>query len=103
MHDHRCRWCRVTIADAAGTALVKLDLGGRRRPGVEVVDLVAQLVLWGRRLGAQVTVSHVSDRMAELLGLAALPVEVQRQAEGGKEPLGVEEVEEEAHVGDLPL
>jgi len=45
-------------------------------------------------------VVDASSEMAELLALAALPVEVQRQPEGGEEALGVEEVEEEVHPGD---
>lgn len=74
---------------------------GTGRPDVSAVDIVGCLALELRRLGADVVVEEASPEMAELLWLAALPVEVKGQAESGKEPLRVQEVEEEAEGGDL--
>lgn len=45
---------------------------------------------------------RITPEMTELLDLAGLGVEVQRQAERGKEPLGIEGMEEEGELGDPP-
>ena len=117
MHHHQCRWCRVAIVEHTGTVVADVELSGPRPPDLAAVDLVAHLALFARRRGAVGKLRDVSVPMAELLELAALPVEVQRslpveaqgelpvelerEAKGRKEPLGVEELEEEAHLGDL--
>jgi hypothetical protein len=66
------------------------------------VNLVARLALGARRAGRRLVLVEVSAELAELLDLAGLPVEVQRQAERGEEALRVEGVEEEVEPGDLP-
>ena len=108
MHHHQCRWCRVAIVEHTGTVVADVELSGPRPPDLAAVDLVAHLALFARRRGAVGKLRDVSVPMAELLELAALPVdaqgelpvELEREAEGRKEPLGVEELEEEAHLGD---
>lgn len=96
------RWCRVTVVGPDGTALACCLLEGAGAPDLGTVDEVARLALLATRLGGCVTLSDVAPAMQELLELAALPVEVKRQAELRKEPLGIQEVEEEVHPGDLP-
>jgi len=108
MHDHQRRWCRVSIVEHTGAIVAEVELSGPRTPDLAAVDLVAHLALFARRRGAVAKLRDVCVPMAELLELAALPVEAQRElpvepereAEGRKEPLGVEELEEEAHLGD---
>lgn len=90
------------MIDGAGDVLARHELAGRAEPDVGMVDLVARVALWAARQGATAVVTDASPRTVALLGLAGLPVEVKGQAEGGEEPLGVEEVEEEAHGGDPP-
>jgi len=103
------RWCRVTVFDADGTELASGALVGSRAPDLGVVDDVARLALHAARLGGRVSLAEVSPAMRELLELAGLCVElaglcvdVEGQTELGKESLGVQEVQEEVHPGDLP-
>lgn len=96
------QWCRVRVKDPDGAVVVEFVLGGCRRPDLAAVDCVGRLALAVRRRGAELVLSEVSTDLAELLWLAALPVEVERQPEGGEQPGRVEEVEEEAHLGDPP-
>lgn len=98
----RERWCLVTIADASGMALASWELGGPGPPDLAAVEQVARLFLMAARMGARVSLEEMSPRLAELLDLAGLVVEMQGQAEARKEPLVVEEVQEEVHPGDLP-
>jgi hypothetical protein len=101
MQDRPCRWCRVVVVGPAGARLVEYQLCGSGPPDLSSVEAVARLALLLGRLGGRLVIEDVSREMAELLWLAALPVEVKGQAEGGKEPLGVQEVQEEAEGGDL--
>ena len=74
----------------------------RAVPTSRSVDEVARLALWAGRDGGSVVLSEVSPELDELLELSGLRVEMRWQAEGGEETLVVEQVEEEAHPGDLP-
>ena len=77
------------------------ELGGPGLPDLGAVDDVARLALLAGRLGGRIVLSDVSPAMRSLLELAGLGVEVEGEAEGGEEPLGVEEGQEELHPGDL--
>ncbi len=101
MDDLR-RWCRVTVVDHEGTVVAWRVLEGPGEPDLAVVDDVARLGLLATRLGGRIVIGDVSPRIRELFELAGLRVEVQGQAEFGKEPLGVQERQEEVHPGDLP-
>ena len=101
MEEGASCWCQVVVVSPTGARLAELPLAGPGRPDASAVDAVARLTLVVRRLGADVVIEDASVEMRELLWLAALPLEVQRQAEGGKEPLGVQGVQEEAERGDL--
>jgi hypothetical protein len=94
-------WCRVRVVVAGRTALFCHELAGPGQPDLGAVDEVARLALLAGRLGGRIILSDVSPAMRSLLELAGLGVEVQGEAEGGEEPLGVEEGEEELHPGDL--
>jgi hypothetical protein len=85
------RWCRITIF-----------LEGPGAPDLAAVDELAQWRLLCHRLGGRVIVDQLSPEMAELLELAGLGVEVQRQAERREQPIVAQQVEEEGHLGDLP-
>jgi hypothetical protein len=95
------RWCRVTILGADGAVLAACVLEGPGDPDLGAVDDVARLALQVARLGGGVALAEVSPAMRELLELAGLGVEVEGQTEFGEEPLRVQEVQEEAHPGDL--
>ncbi|HZQ56531.1 MAG TPA: hypothetical protein VFA84_00765 [Acidimicrobiales bacterium] len=94
------RWCQLTLTGRDGRVLARIVLQGRGIPDIAAVDEVARWMLRASRLGIAVRVGDASSQMAELLALAGLPVEVDRQPEGGEQALGVEEVEEEVHPGD---
>ncbi|MGA2307105.1 MAG: hypothetical protein ABSH29_23375 [Acidimicrobiales bacterium] len=96
------QWCRVLIVGADHTSLACHQLGGPGLPDIGTVDEVARLALLARRLGGRIILSDVSPALRSLLDLAGLPVEVEWEAEGGEEPLGVERGEEHLHPGDLP-
>jgi hypothetical protein len=93
-------WGRVRVVSDDGTVLATLLLGGVGLPDMATVDEVARLGLWATRAGASVVVVDATAELARLLGLAGLPVEVRRQAEGGEQALRVEEGQEEGHFGD---
>jgi hypothetical protein len=90
-------WCRAAVVDADGTRHVDRTLQGPGSPDMAVVDEVARLALLAARVGARLVLRDVSPSMRELLDLAALPVEMQREPELGKNGLGVQE---EAEPGD---
>jgi hypothetical protein len=96
-------WCRVTVLGPGGSEQVRCTLEGPRPPDLGVVDGVARLALLAARHGGAVVLSEVASDLRELLDLAGLGVEVQGEPEGGKEPFGAEEVEEERHLGDPSL
>src|SRR5579864_1681155 len=97
------RWCRITIVDADGSVMGSSVLEGQGAPDLGTVDVVARLALVAARLGARIALHDVSPAMRELLELAGLCVDVERKAEFGEEPLGVQEGQEEIHPRDLPL
>jgi hypothetical protein len=96
------RWCRVTLLWADGTVRVHHVLEGPGSPDVGSVEEVARLALWATRDGGSVVLSEVAPELDELLDLSGLHVEMDWKAEGREETFVVEEVEEEAHPGDLP-
>jgi hypothetical protein len=97
------RWCRVTILGSDGTVRIHHVLEGPGSPDIAAVDEVARLALWAGREGGSVLLSEISPELDELLELSGLRVEMGWQPESREEPLVVEQVEEEAHPGDLPL
>ena len=72
-------------------------MAGDTDPDLGAVDLIARLSLIARRTGSTVRLYDACPELVELLDLAGLPVQVERQAERRKEPLRIEEVEEETH------
>ncbi len=94
-------WCRVTIVGTDGTALAYCALGGPGVADIAAVDCVAQLALLAKRLGGGLLLDEVSSELWALLEMAGLRVEVQWQAELAKEPLGVQEGQEERRLDDL--
>lgn len=66
------------------------------------VDEVARQALLAARLGGVITLAEVSPAMSELLELAGLRVEVERQVKIREEPLDPQEGQEEVHSADLP-
>lgn len=93
-------WARVTIVDPGGRILLSAVLSGPGAPDLVAVDAVAHLALSARHAHGTIRLTEVSQDLAALLELAALPVEVERQAEAREEPLGVEQGQEEVHRGD---
>jgi hypothetical protein len=95
-------WCRVLVVGPDHTAMASHELGGPGPPDIGAVDDVARLALHARRLGGRIVLCEVSPALRSLLSLAGLCVEMEREAEGGEEPLGVERRKEELHPGDRP-
>ncbi len=101
-------WCRLSILLADGTVVRTWVLDGPGPPEIGAIDDVAHLALAAARRRERAIVRDLAPGMGELLRLAALPIdaaspiEVERQAELGEQAFGVEEVEEEGHLGDLP-
>jgi hypothetical protein len=95
-------WCRCTVVGPDGRALRRRQLGGPGVPDLGAIEDVARLALKAARLGGHLVLSDVSPELRALLELSGLGVEVERQAECREQPLRIEEVEEEAHPGDLP-
>lgn len=104
MPDWQC-WCRIRTVDRDGTSRDAGAFGGTAPPDLEAVDRLARRLVTMRQDDGRPFLVEVDARLAELLqlvGLADLVVEVQGEIEGGEEALGVEEVEEPAHVSDFP-
>ncbi|MFH9131553.1 STAS domain-containing protein [Streptomyces griseoaurantiacus] len=84
---------RARAAAAEGGAVV-CDVGGVLTSGLVLVDVLARLQLAARRAGGRIRVRGPSPELRALLGLLALPVEMEGQSEQGEPPLGVEEAVE---------
>jgi hypothetical protein len=103
------RWCRVTVHAHCGVVVRDVVLGGTGAPDIGTVDRVARLSLLGARIRGRTVLRDVAPALRELLALTGLSelargaggVEVEGEAEGREQALRVEEVEEEAHPGDL--
>lgn len=111
-------WWRAEIDAPGGEPLGTVTVGAVGGSELVAVDIVARLVLDAERSGMVFRVTGTSERMAEVLRLAALErlvvpdagtcgagapesgVEVERQPERGEEALGGEEGQEEVHPGD---
>jgi hypothetical protein len=94
-------WCRVTMVGPDGTSIACRVLQGSRGPDLGAVDDLARLALQAKRLGGGIRLAEVSPALRALLDLAGLLVEVEGQAEGRKETLGLEQGQEQHHAGDL--
>jgi hypothetical protein len=84
-------WCRLTIVDDAGTL-----------PDISIVDQIARLALTARRAGGRLVLESMCEELADLFDLAGLRVQVQGEAEGREQPLGLEGGKEDRQLGDLP-
>jgi hypothetical protein len=95
-------WCRVTVVGSDRAELASGVLEGTGRPDIGTVDDVARLALLAKRLGGALVLAEVTPALEALLALTGLRVQVEGEPECGKQPLRVDEIEEERHVGDLP-
>jgi hypothetical protein len=80
-------WCRVTMVGADGTPVASGVLEGSHGPRLGAVDDLARLALHAKRLGGSIHLAEVSPALRFLLDLVGLVVEMEGQAEGGKESL----------------
>lgn len=99
--------CRVRVERPDGSVVGDRTLHGFGEPDLDTLDAVARLLLAARRSGERLVVVEAVPALGELLELAGLPVEVEvevgGQPEAGKHLTGVEQVEEEAHLGDAAV
>jgi hypothetical protein len=93
-------WCRITFFDGSGAAGRSERVTGAGSPDLATVDRIAGRALEAKRAGGRLVLSEVGPEMRDLLRLVALPFELEGQPEGREQALGVEEVEEEGHLGD---
>ena len=99
----------MTVVGPDGRAGDDWVIESTRRPDLETIDRIARSALAVTRGGGHLLLRDVAPELAELLDLLLLPglvegtIEVQRQPEGREQPLGVEKVEEEGHLGDLSV
>jgi hypothetical protein len=69
-------WCRVTAVDPDGTVTASWVLDGPGPPDLEMVDRLAHWALEASRRGQRTVLHDVAPEMADLVRLAALPVQV---------------------------
>jgi hypothetical protein len=96
-------WCRVVVMGADHSTLSRLQLGGPGPPDIGAVDEVARLALQAGRLGGRIILSEVTPALRELLELAGLRVEMERETERGEQARRLEGIQEELHPGDRPV
>jgi len=96
-------WCRVTWVGPGGVAIARCLLEGAGTPGLWAVDTVCRLALATSRQGGSIMLTEVSPAMRSLLDLAGLAFEVEGETELGKQALGRQQGQEEAHVSDPPF
>lgn len=101
-------WCRLRVEAADGRVLARRTLHGFGPPDLAAVDAVARLVLLARRERARLVVEDAVPELYDLIELTgltevALRVEPGGETELGEHLAGVEQVEEEAHLGDPPV
>jgi hypothetical protein len=95
-------WCRVSLVGPAGGAVLSWLVEGPDPPDLGTVDDLARLALLAGRLGGVIVVTELSPPLRDLLDLAGLGVQVEREPERREEPFGVQRGEEVVHPGDLP-
>jgi hypothetical protein len=75
-------------------------LEGPGTPDLAAGDELARWHLLGHRLGGRIVLDQLSLEMTELLELAALGLEVQRQVERWEQPIVVQQIGEERQLGE---
>jgi hypothetical protein len=74
-------WCRARVFSSDGSVLVQRVLRGRHAPDLQAVDELAQLALLAHRSRGQLVVDQLASELSELLHLAGLTVEMEREPE----------------------
>lgn len=95
-------WCRLRVERPDGRVVARRTLHGFGPPDLDALDAVARLLLIARRERARLVVEDAVPALHELVDLAGLSLRVEPggKAELGEHLAGVEQVEEEAHLGD---
>ena len=83
-------WARVVLAWTDDSVLVT-SLSGQGVPDLSVVDDLARLQLAVRRTGGRMLLEDVAPSLSRLLELTGLRREVGGEAEGGEDPLDLQE------------
>ncbi len=98
-------WCRLRVERPDGRVLARRTLHGFGPPDLDALDAVARLLLVARRNRARLVVEDAVPELYDLVELAGLSLRVGAggEAELGEHLAGVEQVEEEAHLGDAPV
>ena len=96
-------WCRFDVVGPDGRALASCVLEGGGAPDLAVLDHLARMALQAARLGGRISLTEIAPPMRQLLELSGLRAELEGEPELGEEALGIEEVKEEVHPGDLPV
>jgi hypothetical protein len=65
-------WCRIVIADCAGTTIATWTMTGSGTPDLSVVDRIARLRLDAKGRGQRLVLSEVSPDLAALIRFVGL-------------------------------
>ncbi|MFJ5529733.1 STAS domain-containing protein [Streptomyces sp. NPDC093261] len=82
------------LLEGTGAAVVVCDVAALRPVTLAAVDALARLQLAARRAGGRIRLRDPAPALRALLELAALPIELEGQAEQWEPALGVEEAVE---------
>lgn len=95
-------WCRLRVERPDGSVVARRTLHGFGPPDLDALDAVARLLLVARRNRARLVVEDAVPELYDLVELAGLSLRVEPggEPELGEHLAGVEQVEEEAHLGD---
>ncbi|MFE9608653.1 STAS domain-containing protein [Streptomyces sp. NPDC006012] len=85
------------LLQGTGLGHVVVDVAGLGPPGLAAVDLLARLELTARRAGGRIRLRDSDPALRAFLDLVGLRFQMERQAEQGEPPGGVEEA---VHSGD---
>lgn len=84
-------WGRIVFTGKDGATVAVCLTVEEGAPDLAAVDALARLLLAARRVGGTVVLPDMCPELGDLLDLVGLRREFERQAEEGKDVLGVEE------------
>jgi len=97
-------WCRMEMLGVGGSSTPSVVvIGGAGRPDLAAVAELAYWTLHAKGAGRRLVIGYLAPDLADLLDLVGLSAEVQGKTEGWEEAHGVQRLQEEGELGDLPV